>query len=175
MYAVVGCTDCSAMWLLSDVHTAESATCPRCGRTHQTKKLRHFVEESDREAARQARSALLAKRDGNSAAFADTAHVAKMERTLADDSQQVSDNEYLSGVGINPDAVENAAQSDDATRQSRPEIIRSAISSQDAPTEEDIISYATDRGVPTDAARELLEKLIRQGNLTESHGTYRLL
>ena len=175
MYAVVGCTDCSAMWLLKDAHTAESATCPRCGRTHQTKKLRHFVEESDREAARQARSALLAKRDGNSAAFADTAPVAEMEQILANDSQRVSDDEYLSGVGVDPDSAANAAQSDDGTQQSRPEIVRSAISSQDTPTEENIISYATDRGVPADAARALLEKLIRQGDLTESGGTYRLL
>jgi hypothetical protein len=163
------------MWLLEDAHTAESATCPRCRRTHQTKKLRHFVEESDREAARQARSALLAKRDGNSAAFADTAHVAEMEQTLADDSQQVTDDEYLSGVGIDPDTVESAAQSDDTTQQSRPEIVRSAISSQDTPTDETIISYATNRGVPADATHALLEKLTQKGELTKSNGVYRLL
>jgi hypothetical protein len=98
-----------------------------------------------------------------------------MEQILANDSQRVSDDEYLSGVGVDPDSVANAAQSDDGTQQSRPEIVRSAISSQDTPTEENIISYATDRGVPADAARALLEKLIRQGDLTESGGTYRLL
>ena len=69
MYAVVGCTDCENLWLLTDPHAAETATCPRCGRTHRTKKLRRFVEEESREAARQARSALLAKQGGNSEAY----------------------------------------------------------------------------------------------------------
>jgi len=54
MYAVVGCNECAAMWLLMDPQTSDSARCPRCGKTHQTTKLKRFFESEDREAAREA-------------------------------------------------------------------------------------------------------------------------
>jgi len=80
MYAVVGCNECAAMWLLMDPQTSDSARCPRCGKTHQTTKLKRFFESEDREAAREARAALLAKKRDESAAFAELDHVSELER-----------------------------------------------------------------------------------------------
>ncbi|WP_311172339.1 DUF5817 domain-containing protein [Halobellus ordinarius] len=176
MYAVVGCSDCEHLWLLKDARAAETATCPRCGKTHRTKKLRQFVEEDDREAARQARAALLAKRGGNSEAFAETAHVAEMEREL--DERGVDDREYLDGSGLDPDAVEAAGERATSGRpksKSRKEIVREAVRTQESPTTESIVAYAEERGVPAENAQDLLTKLTRRGEVSESNGTYRLL
>jgi hypothetical protein len=175
MYAVVGCSDCDHLWLLSDPRTAETATCPRCGRTHRTKKLRRFAEDEDREAARQARAALLAKRGGNSEAFADTAHVAAMESEI--DDSGVDDREYLEGSGLDPDAVAAAGEraSSRSNSRSRDEIVRDAIREHDAPTAGDVAAYAESHGVPGEKARELLETLARRGDVSESNGSYRLV
>ncbi|WP_435184865.1 DUF5817 domain-containing protein [Halobellus sp. EA9] len=177
MYAVVGCTDCEHLWLLKDPRAAETATCPQCGRTHRTKKLRRFVEDEDREAARQARSALLAKRGGNSEAFAETAHVAEMERDL--DKRGVDDREYIEGSGLDADEIDAAGERASAgqagSSPSRPEIVREALRTLESPTADDVADYAAERGVPAEAARDLLEKLTRRGEASESRGTYRLL
>ena len=175
MYAVVGCSACDHLWLLSDPRTAETATCPRCGRTHQTKKLRRLAEDEDREAARQARSALLAKRGGNSEAFAEIAHVAEMEHDL--DDTGVDDREYLAESGLDPDAVAAAGERASSRKQSRSrdEIVRDAIRDHDAPTADDVEAYAESHGVPGEKAQELLEALVRRGEVSESDGTYRLI
>lgn len=175
MYAVVGCSDCDHLWLLSDPRAAESATCPRCGRTHRTKKLRRLAEDENREAARQARAALLAKRGGNSEAFAETAHVADMERDI--DDSGVDDREYLEGSGLDPDAVAAAGEraSSGSTSRSRDEIVRDALRDHDAPTADAVAAYAESHGVPGEKARELLETLVRRGAVSESNGTYRLV
>jgi hypothetical protein len=175
MYAVVGCSDCDHLWLLSDPRTAETATCPRCGRTHRTKKLRRLAEDEDREAARQARAALLAKRGGNSEAFAETAHVAEMERDI--DDSGVDNREYLEESGLDADAVADAGEraSSQSGSRSRDEVVRDAIRDHDAPTAAAVVAYAESHGVPGEKARELLETLTRRGEVSESNGTYRLL
>ncbi|MBB6644868.1 DUF5817 domain-containing protein [Halobellus ruber] len=175
MYAVVGCSECDHLWLLSDPRAAETATCPRCGRTHRTKKLRRLAEDEDREAARQARAALLAKRGGNSEAFAETAHVAEMESRI--DDSGVDDREYLEGSGLDADAVASAGERAPSRSESRSrdEVVRDAIREQEAPTAVDVTAYAESHGVPGAKAEELLERLARRGEVAESNGTYRLL
>ncbi|MFB6252478.1 MAG: DUF5817 domain-containing protein [Halobellus sp.] len=177
MYAVVGCTDCEHLWLLKNARTAETATCPRCGRTHQTKKLRRFVEEEDREAARQARSALLAKQGGNSEAFAETAHVAEMERDI--DDSGVGEREYLEGAGLDADEVaaagERASEGPGGSGSTRLDVVRDALRTLERPTADEVADYAEERGVPGEKARTLLEKLARRGEASESRGRYRLL
>ncbi|MGQ4556812.1 DUF5817 family protein [Halobellus sp. GM3] len=178
MYVVVGCSDCEHLWLVRNLRAAETATCPRCGRTHRTKTLRRLAEDEDREAARQARSALLAKRGGNSEAFAKTAHVAEMEREV--DERGVDDREYLEGAGLDADEVAAAGERAGEGAQagssgSQLDVVREALSVCDAPTAEDVVAYAEERGVPGEKAREILEKLTRRGDASESRGTYRLL
>ena len=175
MYAVVDCSDCDHLWLLSDPRAAETATCPRCGRTHRTKKLRRLAEDENREAARQARAALLAKRGGNSEAFAETAHVAEMEHDI--DDSGVDDREYLERSGLDPDAVAAAGEraSSGSNSRSRDEIVRDALRDRDTPTADAVAAYAESHGVPGEKARELLETLVRRGAVSESNGTYRLV
>ncbi|MFB6125797.1 MAG: DUF5817 domain-containing protein [Halolamina sp.] len=174
MYAVVGCTDCGTLWLLSDPADSDSAQCPRCGRTHQTDKLRRLHEAEDRAAARQARAALLAEKRDESDAFAAVDHVADLERAVDDDGV-VDDEEYLADAGLDPDEVAAAGASDAGGSRSRDEIVRDAVAEQSEPEEADVVAYATAHGVPESAARDLLARLVRRGDATAAGGTYRLL
>ncbi|MFB6294097.1 MAG: DUF5817 domain-containing protein [Halonotius sp.] len=176
MYAVVGCSDCGTLWLLADPSTSESAQCQRCGRTHQTAKLKHLFESEDRAAAREARSALLAKKRGESAAFADVDHVSELEQQA--DTAAVDDEEYLEAAGIDAEAVAAAAESTGDQPSSDDDIVRAAVreaGEDDQPAEAAIVAYATDRGVPAEKARKLLERLCREGEASKDDGRYRLL
>lgn len=176
MYAVVGCNECGNVWLLSDPDDAETARCSRCGKRHQVRKLRRFHESADREAARQVRSAMLARKGGASEAYADLDSVADMERRL--EEAGVDDAEFLAGSGLDPEEVAAAGERASGGRagsKSRDEIVREAVEAADEPTESAIVDHAAERGVPEDAARDLLEKLRRRGEVSESRGRYRLL
>jgi len=175
MYAVVGCNECGNLWLLRDPQTNDSARCSRCGKTHQTAKLKRLFESDDRAAAREARSALLAKKRGDSEAFAAVEHVAELERAVEDAG--IDDREYLEGSGLDADAVFEAATSsatNDSSR-TRKAVVRDAVREADMPTEGEIVATAVENGVPEDDARDILAKLVRNGAVSESGGRYRLL
>jgi len=176
MYAVVGCRDCDGLWLVSDPGDAETARCPRCGTRHSTDRLRRLYESSDREAVREARAAMLAERRGESEAFAEVDHVADLERAVADAG--VDDREYLEASGLDADAVADAGDvSGGSGGSSRPReaIVREAVREASPPTEDAVVDYAAGRGVPAGAARDLLDRLVREGEATASGGEYRLL
>lgn len=176
MYAVVGCNECGMLWLLADPATSDSARCPRCDTTHQTAKLKHLFESADREAAREARSALLAKKQGNSAAFADVAHVSELEAEI--DTAAVADEEYLEAAGIDTEAVASAGKSDQNSTGSHDDIVREAVQEaggEEQPSEAAVVEYAEARGVPARKASKLLEQLCRQGAASNHNGQYRLL
>lgn len=173
MYAVVGCNECTAMWLLSDPDAAETATCPRCGKRHRTKRLKRFFESADRAAAREARSALLAKKHGDSEAFADVAHVAELEEQF--EHAGIDDEEYLAGSGLDPEAIESAGDRDRSASPDRETILREAIETAGTEGRTAVLGYASERGVPRDRAASLLDRLVREGEALESAGRYRLL
>jgi hypothetical protein len=177
MYAVVGCTDCHALWLLSDPDAAETATCPRCGRRHRTAKLKRFVTAEDRETARDARAAMLADAADATDAFESTPSVAEMEADT--DEAVVDDREYLDAAGLDADEVaaagERSSHGSRSGSRSRPEVVRDALRTLDDPDERDVVAYAADHGVPADAAADLLDRLVRRGEVTDHGGTYRLL
>ena len=58
MYVVVGCSACHALWIREDDGT--TATCPGCRRTHQVSRLRPLFSSDSIDAARDARTQLLA-------------------------------------------------------------------------------------------------------------------
>lgn len=175
MYAVVGCTDCHALWLLSDPESAETATCPRCGRRHRTGRLKRLFAAADRETAREARASMLADAADATDSFESTPSVAEMDAET--DAPAVDDDEYLDAAGIDPDAVAAAGERSDrrSRSRSRPEVVRDALRELDDPDESDVVAYAAANGVPEDAAADLLDRLVRRGEATAHGGTYRLL
>lgn len=174
MYAVVGCSECGTYWLLSDPGGQDSATCPRCGKSHRARKLRRFFESEERSAAVQARARLLAEKGGDDDAFEAAGTAAEHERAVEDDGQMVDDREYLEGSGLDADEIDAAGDVSGGGSRSREEVVRDALREGNA-TEATVVEYATERGVPAEAARDLLDRLRRRGEVTESRGEYRIL
>jgi hypothetical protein len=173
MYAVVGCNGCGALWILTDPRETKTAQCPRCRKRHRTRKLKRFYRTEDRDAAREARAAMLAEQSGDSEAFDALPSVGEMERRL--DDAGIDDDEYLSASGLDADAVADAGDVRPSRSRSRPELVRAALRECDARTESEVVAYATERGVSASTARDVLERLVRRGEVTESGGEYRLL
>lgn len=169
---MVGCRDCGALWIVAD--RPETTTCPRCGKRHPTDRLHAFAETEAEDAARRARAALLAERAGHGDAFAD------VDADLAGqlDFEAVADADYLEAAGLDRDAVEAAGEravAGPARSKGRRETVLEALAALDRPTEAEVAAYAAERDVPREAATELLDKLVRRGEVSESGGRYRRL
>jgi hypothetical protein len=172
MYAVVGCSECTALWIVKD--RPETTECPRCRTRHQFARLKSFVETDDENEARNARTALLAQRSDSENAREALDSFEAMERRA--EEAGVSDEEYLAGSGIDPETVADAGEpSSGESGSSRRETVLEGLEHLDAPTEAEVVAYATDRGVPEEYTRKALAKLVRAGEVSENGGQYRLL
>jgi hypothetical protein len=171
MYAVVGCSDCEALWIVEG--RPDTTQCPRCRRRHQFDRLKTFAETDGENEARDARAAMLAERSDADVGADALEPFGAMEGRAAEAG--VSDEEYLEGSGIDPDTVADAGESPNRGGSSRREVVLSALREIDAPTESDVVAYATARGVPAEYVAEALEKLVRAGEVSESGGEYRTL
>jgi len=173
MYAVVGCSDCHALWIVEGA--PETTACPRCASRHRFERLKKFHTTDDRDEARGARAAMLAERQGQGDAFADLAPFDAMEADL--ETVGTSDAEYLAGSGIDPDAVAEAGEraTEGPSTKGRRAVLFEALDRLDAPDEAAVVDYAAEYGVPGDYVRAGLEKLVRAGEVSENGGTYRRL
>jgi CRP-like cAMP-binding protein len=170
MYAVVGCSECQALWIVEG--RPERSECPRCGTSRKYEKRREFVTTDDENHAREVRSSMLAARQGQSDAFAELDSFAELDDQI--EHSGIDDETYLSESGIDAEEVA-AAGEDESTNRSREEIVRAGIREQPAPTAEDVVEYASEHGVSPEYTERALEKLRRAGEVSESGGTYRLL
>ncbi|MFC4544027.1 DUF5817 domain-containing protein [Halosolutus amylolyticus] len=174
MYAVVGCSECSHLWLIEG--RSETTQCPRCGSRKDYEKRKKFVETDDADEAREVRASMLANRQGEGETFAELDSFAALEGDVADGV--VDDDEYLAKSGLDVDEVADAGERDPRgpTRSgSKKEIVEAALSDLDRPSEDEIVDYAGDRGVSAEYVRKALEKLVRRGEVSESRGRYRRL
>jgi predicted nucleic acid-binding Zn-ribbon protein len=174
MYAVVGCGECGALWIVEG--RPETSGCPRCGTTRAHEKRREFVTTDDEDHARDVRASMLAARQGHDEAFADLDSFAEMDEYV--DEAGVDDETYLEASGVDAEAVAAAAdraEGGPAGGSSKRETVLAAVRDLDGPDEDAVADYAADRGVSPDEAREILSKLTRAGEITESDGGYRPL
>lgn len=173
MYAVVGCGECQALWIVEG--RPETSQCPRCGKTRGYEKRRQFVTTDDENHAREVRASMLAARQDRDGAFAELDSFAEMEAYV--DEAGIDDETYLEGSGIDTETVREAADRiyPSGDSQSRQEIVEQALRELDTPTEETVIEYASERGVAPGYTKRALAKLVRAGEVTENRGTYRLL
>lgn len=174
MYAVVGCSDCSALWVIEG--RPETTQCPQCGTRRRFDRLKQFVTTDDPDHAKQVRAAMLAKRQDMDKAFAELEDFASMGERL--EEVGIDDETYLEAAGVDPDAAAQAgdrAERGAGGSRSRKEIVTDALSELEKPTAEAIAAYAGERGVPEPYTEQALEKLRRAGEITESGGVYRQL
>lgn len=92
----------------------------------------------------------------------------------------MDDDEFLAASGLDPDAVAAAGEraergSGSAGAGGRVSVVRAAVSDLVDPDADAVVDYATDRGVPADAARDLLDRLHDRGEVTRVDGGYRPL
>lgn len=154
MYSVVGCPDCESVWIVES--EPATTTCPRCATRHRFDGLRKLARADDKLAAREARSMIMADRMDDEE-NADPDSFADMDRELE--------------ARRSPPT----ASSPSGSPTSHESVIRSAIRTLDPATEPGIVSFAGDHDVPEETARDILERLVRAGDVTESEGRYRLL
>ncbi|ELY71495.1 DUF5817 domain-containing protein [Natrinema versiforme] len=174
MYAVVGCSECSNLWIIEG--RSETTQCPRCGSRKAYEKRKKFVETDDAAHARDVRASMLANRQGEGEAFAKLDSFAALEDDVADGV--VDDAEYLEESGLDVAEVEAAGDRDPrgpSRSGSKKEIVEGALEALDEPTEDEVVDYAAERGVDAAYVRDALEKLTRRGVVSESRGRYRLL
>jgi hypothetical protein len=172
VYALVGCRECDALWILED--RPETTTCPRCRTRHPSDRLKRFAQDEDEALVREARTRLLAARQGEADAIADLDHYEELGAEIADAG--IDDEDYLERVGVDADAVAKAGEADrSAGSESREQIVRRGVREIDAPTAEDVVEFARDRDVPGERARKLLDRMVQAGGVTETGGEYRVL
>lgn len=174
MYAVVGCSDCNALWVVEG--RPETTGCPRCGTRHQFDRLKRFVRTEDEDAAREVRTAMLADRQGEREAFEGLDSYAEMEAAL--EAVGADDETYLAANGVDPADVAAAAEragSGNPNSRSREQVVRDALEDLNRPDEAAVVEYAEEAGVPPEWTRTALEKLVRAGEVTEGSAGYRLL
>jgi len=174
MYAVVGCDECSHLWIVEG--EPGTSGCPRCGRTRSHDKRKKFLTTDDEDHAREYRSAMLAQRQGEEEAFADLDSFSELEERVED--PVVDDEQYLESGEVDPASVAEAgerATGKSGGSTSDPEVVREAVVSLESPTRERVTGYAADRGVDPEKARRVLDRLAERGELVEDGGQYRLL
>jgi hypothetical protein len=173
MYAVVGCGECSALWIVEG--DPERTECPRCGTSKKHEHRREFLTTDDEDHAREVRASMLASRQGESEAFAEVGSFAELDAEL--EAAGVDDETYLEGVGVDTGEVEAAADraAGGSNSRSREETVRAALRELEAPGEAEVASYAADHGVSREWTERALEKLVRAGEVAEADGGYRLL
>lgn len=173
MYAVVGCSECEALWLLEG--RPETTQCPRCGKRHRTTKLKRFVETDDEDHAREVRASMLANRQGHGEAFAELDSFDALEAQA--EAAGVDEETYLEESGLDPGAVAAAGERAESGpgSLSREEVVRAALRELDAPGEDEVVAYADEHGVPADYVRTALEKLRRTGEVVDGGDGFRLV
>jgi len=172
VYSLVGCRECDALWVVLD--RPETTTCPRCETRHPFDRLKRFAEDDDETVVREARTQLLAARQGDSDAVADLDHYEQLGAALEESG--IDEAEYLDGVGVDTASLDAATTSSESTGTEHcRDIVLRAVRELDAPTADAVVTFASQRDVSPERARELLKKLVRAGEVSETDGEYRAL
>lgn len=174
-YAVVGCTDCNAFWVVDG--RPETTQCPRCEKRHQWTKLKKFVQTDDEDHAREVRASILASRAGHGDTFADVDDFATLDDYVEDTG--MDDEAFLESAGVNVEEVERVQdrvqQSSGSSRLGKREAVRTALVELDQPSESEVKAFAAEHGVGGDYVERALSKLARAGKVTETDDGYRML
>lgn len=96
-FSVVGCSNCSTLWIVRDLHSHDTAECPQCRSTHQRSNLRPKAQHDDWHGACELRSQILADRAGERERYQNEDDYAILENR-ADDYLGAYDAHYSKEV-----------------------------------------------------------------------------
>ena len=167
MYAVVGCSNCRALWVVED--RPETTQCPRCRTRHRFERLKAFAETDSADAAARARGELLAER-ADEGGFVDPAAVDV-------DAVGMSEEAFLAASGLDAEEVTAAGdrRGPGEGSRSRRQVVLDALTVLEEPTAGAIRDYAAEHGIEAAYVDRALAKLERDGEVTRSDGVYRRL
>ena len=169
MYVVVGCSSCHAFWVHDG--SGETAGCPGCGTRHRLDQVKVFARTETATAARTARGALLAARDGRDPS--ELPGYTELEDDIAD--PLVTDRAVLRAHGIDPDRVAAAGDRAMAPRgrvdqQTR---IRQTIDAMEQPSVGAVVDALDD--IPPKIVEATVDGMLRDGALVRTDEGLRLL
>ena len=167
MYAVVGCSNCRALWVVED--RPETTQCPRCRTRHRFERLKAFAETDSADAAARARGELLAER-ADEGGFVDPAAVDV-------DAVGMTEDAFLAASGLDAEQVTAAGdrRGPGEGSRSRRQVVLDALADLEAPTDDAVRAYGADHGVEAADVDQVLSKLQRAGEVTRTDGVYRRL
>ncbi|PSP67626.1 replication protein H [Halobacteriales archaeon QS_1_69_70] len=167
MYAVVGCSNCRALWVVED--RPETTQCPRCRTRHRFERLKVFAEAEAADAAARARGELLAER-AEAGEFVEPAAVDA-------DAVGMTEEAFLAASGLDAEEVTAAGdrRGPGEGSRSRRQVVLDALADLEAPTGDDLRAYAAEHGVEAEYVDRALAKLERSGEVTRADGVYRRL
>ena len=173
MYAVVGCSDCGALWVVSG--RPDTSGCPRCEKRHSFSKLRKFVTTEDEDHAREVRASMLANRAGHGDAFAELENFTTLEDFVEDAG--MSNDEFMQRSGVDADEARAAGERAEQTTRSlgKRAAVEAALEELDRPTEDEVKAFAAEHDVSGEYVERALSKFERAGDVTKSDGRYRRL
>ncbi len=175
MYTVVGCSQCESVKIVAG--GSATTVCTRCQNRIDVGSARTIFESEDLEAAKEARSVAMARRDGFE-------HLVEeiVQQEVVDDqvSEQVVDEELLRKEGVDTGEAEAAGEVDRSKTdgESKPQvrIVKDAVEFLDQPTDEDVVEFAVDRGVSAERVEEIVDRMCMQGEAMRTKaGEIRLL
>ncbi len=168
MYEVVGCSDCRALWIREG--DAETAECPRCGRTHDVDKLRALAETDSADAARDARTRLLAERADHGD---DVAAFSELKGDV--EAAGVPDATYLNAHDLDEEAIDAQATTDGTRDRSPRQLVLAAIDSCETPTRDAILDRVAEHGLARAEADDVLTRLTDTGHAIREGETFRVV
>ncbi|MFP4632729.1 MAG: DUF5817 domain-containing protein [Halobacteriales archaeon] len=175
MYSVVGCSECESVKIVPG--GSQTVVCNRCQAQIQMGSARVIFESDDLEAAKEARSVALAKRNGFDYLVEE---IVERDVVQEDVSEQVASEALLEKEGVDVEETEEAGDVErpktDGESKPQVRIVRDAIEFLDSPTDADVRAFAVDRGVPAEKVEEIVDRLCMEGEaMRTSEGVVRLL
>jgi len=164
MYTVVVCSECQCVWIVNG--RPERSKCRRCGKNRLFKKLKKYSQHEDAEVAKLARAKTQAVIDDQKEHFERAFERGVLQEEI---DQAINDDEYLSGLGLDADEIENAAEEileSPRERNSEKKIVRKAVKDQGSPTIDDVLDYAKEYELSESKAILCLERILRSGDLS---------
>lgn len=165
MYTVVLCPDCQFVWIVNG--QPDRTSCQRCQSSHKFGKIRHLKRVESNEEAREWRTALWADINGRKEEFEE---VTKQVDIFEDRDLDVDHDEVFEKYGVNKDEVEEASDVKRKKSQSDRDVITSALEDLENPSTDEVVSYASERGVGEEKTLKVIEKLRRSGQLIRKNG-----
>jgi len=162
MYTVVVCPECrTGVWFVKN--QPDRTSCIHCGHTRKFKRFQHCHTTDDSEEARIAVAEVRAKINDQMDLFEETYEAG----VLHDDPDSFFDTESEAGAYFD-EKVEQLHSNNGASSRSEQDIIRDGIRTQDYPSREEVVSYASEHSVDSEKTEHVLRKLVNQGKVIET-------